>query len=94
MSAPRAKEIKASPPPRPSLKELRQQFGNVSDDELLLRYLIAEPFIEKMKQAGPVRRDYPVLASPELECVREMMTASTAKLLELESEGFSVSLRR
>ena len=94
ISARRAKEIQVSPPPQPNLQELRQQFGDVSDDELILRYLIAVPFIEKMKQSGPVRRDYPVLASPELERAREMMTASTARMLELKSEGFSMSLRR
>ena len=94
LSAPRAKEIQATPPPQPSLKELRQQFGNVSDDELILRYLIAAPFIEKMKQAGPVRRDSPQFKSSQLERVREMTTASAARMLELESEGLSVSLRR
>ena len=94
LSAPRAKEIQGTPPSPPSLKELRQQFGNVSDDELILRYLIAVPFIEKMKQAGPVQRDYPLFKSSQLERVREMMTAATARRLELDSEGLSMSLRR
>ncbi len=94
MSAPRAKEIKASPPPQPSLKELRQQFGNVSDDELLLRYLIAAPFIEKMKQAGPVRRDYPVLKSPQLEEARLLMSQSSARYLQIKDTGLALTLSR
>lgn len=93
-SHPRAKDIRGTEPPQPTLEEIRKQYGNVSDDELILRFLVASNYIDAMKAAGPVRRDYPVLASPELEQVREIMTASTAPMLELESEGLFVSLRR
>ena len=91
---PRAKDIRGTEPPQPTLEEIRKPYGDVSDDELILRFLVASNHVDAMKVAGRVRRDYPVLASPELERVREMMTVTTARMLELESEGLSVSLRR
>jgi oxaloacetate decarboxylase alpha subunit len=94
MSAPRAKDLAAIAPAQPTLDEIRRGYGNVSDEELILRALIAEPFIDKMRAAGSVRRDYPLLGSPELERARLMMTASTARLLEIESGELTLSLRR
>jgi oxaloacetate decarboxylase alpha subunit len=94
MSAPRAAEIQANPPPQPTLEELRAQFGGVGDDELILRYLIAVPFIEKMKAAGPVPRDYPVMRDPNLERARALMTATTARYLEIASNGLELELGR
>ena len=94
MSAPRAGEIAASPPPQPSLEELREQFGGVGDDELILRYLIAVPFIDKMKAAGPVPRDYPLLRSPALEQAVNLMSAGTARHLELATADVRLELRR
>ena len=91
---PRAKDIRGTEPAQPTLAEIRKQYGNVSDDELILRFLVAENHIDAMKAAGPVRRDYPLLADPALERVREMMTVSTARMLDLQSEGLSLCLRR
>ena len=93
-SHPRMRELRGTQPPNPSLAEIRRQYGNVSDDELILRFLVAGPHIDAMRAAGPVRRDYPVLASPELEQVRELMTTSTARHLEILSEGLHVRLDR
>ncbi|MCA3134571.1 MAG: pyruvate carboxylase [Betaproteobacteria bacterium] len=94
MAAPRAAEIAASPPPEPSLEELRQRFGGASDEELLLRYMIAEPFIQKMKAAGPVPRDHPLMSSPALEQARALMDAGTARHLEVRAAGLSITLSR
>lgn len=93
-SHPRAKDFRNSQPPNPSLSEIRKQYGNVSDDELILRFLVAEHHIDAMRAAGPVRRDYPVLQDPTLEKVRQIMTASTAKHLMLATEDFKLELRR
>ncbi len=93
-SAPRAKDFRGRSPPQPSLPEIRKSYGDISDDELILRFLVAETHIDAMRAAGPVRRDYPVIASPELERIRALMNASTARLLEVASADLSVSLRR
>lgn len=94
MSAPHAKEIAAHPPPQPSLETLRAQFGGVDDDELILRYLIAQPFIEKMHAAGPVPRTFPTFLDPQLERVLDLMEDSTARHLQLSDAELKLELRR
>jgi oxaloacetate decarboxylase alpha subunit len=47
-----------------------------------------------MRAAGPVRRDYPLLSTPELESVRKLMQVATIPVVELKSEGLNISLRR
>jgi oxaloacetate decarboxylase alpha subunit len=94
MAAPRAAEIRANPPPEPSLEELRRQFGGASDEELLLRYMIPVPFIEKMEAAGPVPRDYPLMSTPALEKARTLMDATTARHLDVQAAGLTLTLSR
>ena len=93
MATPRAALLPAVPE-QPDLEEIRRPHGAVSDEELLLRALIAPHFIERMRAAGPVRQDYPLLASRELDAVRRLMTRSMARQLDVATEGFAVSLRR
>jgi oxaloacetate decarboxylase alpha subunit len=47
-----------------------------------------------MRAAGPVRRDYPLLSSPELEQVRKLMTVATLPLVEIKTGTLEVSLKR
>lgn len=93
-SHPRARDFRGTRPPNPTLAEIRRQYGNVDDDELILRFLVAEDHIEAMKRAGPVRRDYPALGSSELQRVHDMMSASTARYLEVAADGLRLELRR
>jgi oxaloacetate decarboxylase alpha subunit len=46
--------------PQPSLAELREQYGGsrVSDEELLLRYMVPAEDIEAAKRAGPLNPSY------------------------------------
>ncbi len=93
-SHPRAKEIRGTQPQQPTLAEIRRQYGNVTDDELILRFLVAEDHVEAMKRAGPVRQDYPLLSDTQLEQVRELMAAASARHLELRQEGLRLRLTR
>jgi len=79
MSSPRAKEVLANPPAQPTEDELRKQYGTNNDDELILRALVPGPAIDKMRAAGPVKRDYPLLSSPELDQVRKMLQIATCR---------------
>ena len=55
-----------SPEERPDLTELRRRHGTgEDDDELILRALVPAADLERMRAAGPVRKDYPMLSSPE-----------------------------
>ena len=67
LSNARAKHVVASPPAQPTIQELRKQHGTDDDDELLLRALVPAADLDRMRAAGPLRRDYPMLSSPELE---------------------------
>lgn len=93
MAAPRAAVLPAVAE-QPTLEEIRRPHGNISDEELLLRALIAPAFIEKMRAAGPVRQDFPLLASQEIDAVRRLMSRSTARRLEVATESYRLSLRR
>ncbi len=46
--------------PQPSLNEMREQYGGkrISDEELLLRYLVPEEDLNAARAAGPVKRTY------------------------------------
>ena len=94
MSSPRAKEVLATPPAQPSAEDLRKQYGTTDDDELILRALVPGPAIDKMRAAGPVRRDYPLLSSPELDQVRRLLQIANLPLVQIKSHAMNVTLRR
>ena len=58
MAAPRAKQVAGNPPEQPTIEELRKQYETADDDELILRALVPEPDLKKMREAGPVKRDF------------------------------------
>lgn len=94
MSAPRAKEVLADPPEQPTIEELRKRHGTDDDDELILRALIPMSDIEAMRAAGPIKTDFPLLSSPELDKARRLMQLATAPVVQIASEDFKLSLRR
>lgn len=94
MSSVRAKEVLANPPGQPTLEDLKKQYGTEDLDELILRATVPQADIDKMRAAGPVRRDYPLLSSPELERVRKLMKITRAPVIEVKSAAMNVTLRR
>ncbi len=95
MSLARAKEVLASPPAQPSIEDLRKEHGTGDDDdELILRALVPEADLQKMRAAGPVMRAFPTLSSPELEYARKLIASTSAKFLDIETAGLSLTLRR
>ncbi len=94
MSSPRGKQVAASPPPQPSIEDLRKEYGTDDDDELILRALVPGEGLEKMKKAGPVKTTYPYLSSPELDQVRRLMNIARSPLVEIKSADFELTLRK
>ena len=94
MSSPRGKQVAASPPPQPSIEELRKEYGTDDDDELILRALVPGEGLEKMRKAGPVKTTYPYLSSPELDQVRRLMNIARSPLVEIKSADFELTLRK
>jgi len=94
MAAPRAKAILASPPGQPTLEELHRQYGTHDDDELILRALVPQADLDKMRAAGRVKRDFPLLSSPELDQVARLMRMSRAASVQFRTAEMAVSLYR
>lgn len=94
MSSARAKEVVDNPPLDPDLDELIRQYGTEDLDELIYRATVPEADIDKMRAAGPVRRDYPLMSSPELDQVRQLMSLTTLPVVEVKSAVMTMSLRR
>lgn len=91
----RGKEFQQWTPPQPSLEEIRHQFGeNISDEELLLRFLIPGPDVDAMYAAGPTKTDLSYPDSPETMLVRELMTDAAAKYINFSRGELDVTLRR
>ncbi|MGF1606476.1 MAG: pyruvate carboxylase [Rhodothalassiaceae bacterium] len=94
MASPRAKTVLQSPPEQPTIEELRTRYGTTNDDELILRALVPEADLEKMRAAGPVRRDFPLISSPELAQARRLMQVAKAPVVQLRTDGLDLTLRR
>jgi oxaloacetate decarboxylase alpha subunit len=95
MAQPRAKDILAAPPEQPDLAELRRRHGTgEDDDELILRALVPAADIERMRAAGPIRKDYPTLSSPEFERVDRLIKLATAPLIQIRSSALDLTMRR
>lgn len=84
----------ANPPEQTDLATLKRRYGTEDEDTLIYRAFLPQADIEKMLAAGPVRRDYPLLSSPELEQVRKLMGAVKVPFFEMKMAGLSVSLQR
>jgi oxaloacetate decarboxylase alpha subunit len=94
-SSKRGKEFLTWERPDPSLKEIRHQFGEtMSDEELLLRFLIPGPDVDAMFAAGPVSSDLAYPDSPEATLVRELMQDTAAKYLNYQRGDLDVTLSR
>lgn len=94
MASPRAAEVLAHPPEQPDLAELKRRYGTEDEDELIYRAFLPQPDIDKMRAAGPVKRDFPLMSSPELEQVRKLMALTRLPVVEVRSGTLDVSLRR
>ncbi len=94
MAAPRARQIVENPPEQPSLTELHKRFGTNDDDELILRALVPKTDLERMRAAGPIKRDYPTISSPELQQAEFLMKLTNTKYAQIRSAEMSFELSR
>jgi oxaloacetate decarboxylase alpha subunit len=90
------REVKAWSPPQPTLAEIRRAYGeSLSDEELLLRYLIPKEDVDAMYAAGPLRLDLlRPEESPHVRWVRELMATTSARSLSARYGEVSVNLSR
>jgi oxaloacetate decarboxylase alpha subunit len=83
-------------PPQPSLAEIRRDLGErLSDEELLLRYLIPGPDVDAMYAANrPIEPVYPLSGPAGLGWLKDALASSSARTLVASRAGVSVTLRR
>ena len=94
MTSANAKTVLDHPPEQPTIEELRKRYGTTNDDELILRALMPEADLKRMREAGPLKRTYPLLSSPEIEQVSKLMKIANSPVVKLTTATMSVSLRR
>jgi oxaloacetate decarboxylase alpha subunit len=86
----------ADGPPQPTLAEIRREYGeHLSDEELLLRYLIPGTDVDAMYAAArPIEPIHPLGGPRGLGWVNDLMNASAARTVNATRDGISVWLRR
>ncbi len=94
LSSQRAKEIAETPPEHPSIEELRKRYGTQDDDELILRALVPEADLQRMRDAGPIKKDFPMLSSSELSEVDRLMRVTNMPFVEYSSQSLSLRLEK
>ena len=94
MTSSRAKEILNSPPEQPSIEELRKRYGTDDDDELILRALMPESDLERMRAAGPLKQTFPLLSSRESQMIVDLARTINLPLVQYSTNGLSVEMAR
>ena len=94
LERPRAKELARLRPPEPSIGEVRKRLGgpNLSDDELILRFISPESEIAAMRAAGPPK-EHIGAGSPVLDLVKELIKRRELRAIDVRMGTTSISLR-
>ena len=95
LDRPRARELAAWEPEELSLEEMRSKFGGagVSDEELMLRWLLNTEEIAAMR-AAPAITEYKLAGHPLVSLVAALAQRSDINHIEVEKSGVSVILDR
>lgn len=82
--------------PQPSLAEIRREYGErLSDEELLLRYLIPGPDVDAMYAARrPIEPIHPLSGPRGLSWLKDVMETTAGRTVSATRGGVTVSLRR
>ena len=95
LDRPRAKEIMAQTRQFPTLAEMRRDLDaeSVSEEELLLRWLLNKEDIAAMRAAGPAK-DYVTARHPLVKLMEGIVARSDCNLVQVSKTGFSLTLER
>jgi oxaloacetate decarboxylase alpha subunit len=96
LSTPRAREIMKWERPDPTIGEIRSKFApGISDEELLLRFLLSQEAVDQALGNGPVRKDPRRSSNAIVENVLDLVSESRPSTgFSVRSPEFSVELRR
>jgi oxaloacetate decarboxylase alpha subunit len=95
-STDRGRHVRDTSPAQPTLKEIRREYGErLSDEELLLRYLIPGPDVDKMYAAcNPITPVYPLGGAQKLGWIRDVIATGSARTMTASRGDVTISLRR
>src|SRR6516225_10226502 len=95
LDRPRAKEIMAQPREHPTIADMRRDLDaeGVSDEELLLRWLLTEEDIAAMRAAGPAK-EYVTQRHPLVRLMADLTRRADCKLIQVSKPGFALTLER
>jgi oxaloacetate decarboxylase (Na+ extruding) subunit alpha len=95
LDRPRAKEIMAQTRTHPTIADMRRGLdaATVSDEELLLRWLLNKEDIAAMRAAGPAQ-EYVTARHPLVKLMAELTQRSDCNLIQVSKSGFALTLER
>jgi oxaloacetate decarboxylase alpha subunit len=95
LDRPRARQLAGLGRPQQSLQEIRAELGGpgVSDEELLLRFMLNKNDIAAMRAAGPVK-EYDTVRHPLVRLMAELTKQNGCNLVQVSKPGFALSLEK
>ena len=95
LNRPRAREWAKWQPDEPSADEMRRRLGaiGVSDEELLLRWIVGKEDIDAMR-AAPRPLQYLNAEQPLMTLLHELSKRSDCSQIHVQKPGFSITLER
>lgn len=96
LSSPNGRRYEGWTRPQPSLEEIRESYGggSVSDEELLLCYMVPAEDVAAAR-AQPVLADYPYLdETTELDLVNHLMAAKRPTYVHVSRGDNRITMRR
>ena len=95
LDRPRARELAAQKREIPTLADMRRNLGgpDVSDEELLLRWLLNRDYIALMRAAGPAK-EYVTGKHPLVMLMAELTRHADCNLIQVSKPGFALTLEK
>jgi oxaloacetate decarboxylase alpha subunit len=95
LDRPRAKQLAGQGPTNPTIAEVRRELDaeTVSEEELLLRWLINKEDIAAMRAAGPAK-PYVTKRHPLVKLMAELARNTDTNLIQVSKPGFALTLER
>jgi oxaloacetate decarboxylase alpha subunit len=96
LSLPRAKELSTWEIPQPSINEVRQKLGGpgISDDKLLLRFMVQEEEIRTMRSMGGPVKEYFTAKNPVIALIHELLALKDSNYIRIQKGDFTLTLQR
>ncbi len=93
LDRPRARELARSEVPEPTVGEMRRKHGGpgVSDEEMLLRWLMSKEEVDAVRAAGPPT-EYSGTRQPLVALIEELVKRADSGRIQVRKPGFSLTL--